>query len=162
LPIKQAVISPSALSLFYPELAIADCPRDHVAEELLGAHTVQNDFAEGHLANKLDPTGELLNNFEHLNNSRHLKPHQNTYVGVIGPLDPAVESPERVCARVLEVARFFPLQQLGATDDCGFAPFSGDVSTGRATSCARIHNRVQGTPMAGAILKAQQIKVAQS
>jgi len=80
-PLKQAVISPSALSLLYPEEAIPDYPRDLFIEDLLrehvtevrrclakGAHKVQIDFTEGRLAVKIDPTGRLLASFIDLNN----------------------------------------------------------------------------------------------
>jgi len=80
-PVKQAVISPSALSLLYPEQEIAGYPRQQFIDDLLaehekevrnclrlGAHKVQIDFTEGRLAVKLDPTGELLHSFIHLNN----------------------------------------------------------------------------------------------
>lgn len=80
-PLKQAVISPSALSLMYPPDDIAgysrqdfidDLLREHEAEIrrclALGAHKVQIDFTEGRLAVKLDPTGGLLNSFIGLNN----------------------------------------------------------------------------------------------
>ena len=185
----------------------------------LGAHSVQIDFTEGRLAYKLDPSGELLNSFVHLNNmalerfsaeerqrigvhtcpggdcdsthsadvdyaqllpslfelqagnffialaresdrlavlqmiGRYLKPSQMAYVGVIDPLDPVIETPEQVCERVLEAARFIPLRQLGTTDDCGFAPFSDDVSTSRETAFAKIRSRVLGTRMASALLQ---------
>jgi 5-methyltetrahydropteroyltriglutamate--homocysteine methyltransferase len=72
-PIKQAVISPSALSLLYPAEGLPDYPREQFIEDLLeehvaevrrclagGAHAVQIDFTDGRLAVKLDPTGELL------------------------------------------------------------------------------------------------------
>ncbi len=81
LPVKQAVISPSALSLFYPAQPIADYAREQFIEDLLaeheaeirgcfffGAHSVQVDFTEGRLACKLDPSGRLLANFVRLNN----------------------------------------------------------------------------------------------
>lgn len=81
MPLKQAVISPSALSLFYPEKPIPDYSRAEFIDDLLaeheneiraclrdGAHCVQIDFTEGRLAYKLDPTGALLNSFIHLNN----------------------------------------------------------------------------------------------
>src|SRR6185295_15118087 len=46
--------------------------REHEAEVRRclnkGAHKVQIDFTEGRLAIKLDPSGELLNSFIHLNN----------------------------------------------------------------------------------------------
>lgn len=80
-PLKQAVISPSALSLFYPVDPIPDYSRDEFLSDLLeqhasevreclalGAHTVQVDFTEGRLAYKLDPSGALLNSFVQLNN----------------------------------------------------------------------------------------------
>jgi 5-methyltetrahydropteroyltriglutamate--homocysteine methyltransferase len=81
LPIKQAVISPSALSLMYPAEGIEDYSRDQFIEDLLsqheqeirrcfdkGAYKVQIDFTEGRLAAKIDPTGNLLNSFIDLNN----------------------------------------------------------------------------------------------
>src|SRR3979411_2233422 len=80
-PVKQAVISPSALSLMYPAERIAGYSREQFIEDLLreheteirrclakGAHTVQVDFTEGRLAVKLDPSGQLLNSFIDLNN----------------------------------------------------------------------------------------------
>jgi 5-methyltetrahydropteroyltriglutamate--homocysteine methyltransferase len=81
LPIKQAVISPSALSLMYPADEIPSYPRDKFIEDLLreheteiracllkGAYNVQIDFTEGRFAVKIDPTGELLSRFIDLNN----------------------------------------------------------------------------------------------
>ena len=80
-PVKQAVISPSALSLMYPsepitgysrEQFIADLLREHETEVRnclrKGAHRVQVDFTEGRLAIKIDPSGELLHRFIDLNN----------------------------------------------------------------------------------------------
>jgi 5-methyltetrahydropteroyltriglutamate--homocysteine methyltransferase len=80
-PVKQAVISPSALSLMYPPEEIPGYPRDQFIDDLLrehetevrnclriGAHKVQIDFTEGRLAVKIDPSGDLLNSFIHLNN----------------------------------------------------------------------------------------------
>jgi 5-methyltetrahydropteroyltriglutamate--homocysteine methyltransferase len=79
-PVKQAVISPSALSLMYSE-TIPDYSREQFIEDLLnehgteirrclkkGAHKVQVDFTEGRLAVKIDPSGHLLNSFIDLNN----------------------------------------------------------------------------------------------
>lgn len=76
LPVKQAIISPSMLSLVYPpdgiesyshEEFIKDLTKQHVAEIRrcldLGAHTVQIDFTEARLSLKLDPSGELLESF---------------------------------------------------------------------------------------------------
>ena len=80
-PVKQAVISPSALSLMYPAEGIAGYPREDFIDDLLrehetevrrclqkGAHNVQVDFTEARLAVKLDPSGHLLNSFIELNN----------------------------------------------------------------------------------------------
>ena len=80
-PLKQAVISPSALSLMYPREEIPGYPREQFIVDLLrenetemraclgkGAHVVQVDFTEGRLAMKIDPTGHLLHSFIDLNN----------------------------------------------------------------------------------------------
>src|SRR5687767_4409877 len=69
LPVKQAVISPSALSLMYPADEIPGYPREQFIDDLLrehetevraclrqGDHCVQIDFTEGRLAVKIDPT----------------------------------------------------------------------------------------------------------
>ena len=81
LPVKQAVISPSALSLMYPADGMPDYSREEFIDDLLrehetevrrclqkGAHKVQIDFTEGRLAMKIDPTGMLLGSFIDLNN----------------------------------------------------------------------------------------------
>lgn len=78
----------------------------------------------------------------------HLRPEQRLYVGVIDVIDPAVESPETVCERVLTAANYIPHHQLGTTDDCGFSPFGDDVSTARETAFAKIRARVLGTALA--------------
>ena len=54
--------------------------------------------------------------------------------------------------RVLEAAEYIPLDQLGTTDDCGFAPFADDTSTARSTAFAKIKARVEGTKLAAAQL----------
>jgi 5-methyltetrahydropteroyltriglutamate--homocysteine methyltransferase len=226
-PLKQAVISPSALSLMYPPEDIPGYPRQQFIDDLLrehemeirrcfekGADKVQIDFTEARLAVKLDRTGELLNSFIGLNNlalsrftpreqqrigihtcpggdldsthsadvdyadllpslfelragnfyialagekdrgrvlkmiRQYLKPEQRAFVGVVSPIDPRVDTPEEVRDRVLEAAEYIPLEQLGTTDDCGFAPFSDDTSTTRKTAFAKIRARVQGTRLA--------------
>ena len=81
LPIKQAVISASALSLIYPAEGIVGYPREAFLDDLVreavqdirgclevGAHCVQIDFTEGRLAVKLDPSKGLLGEFIALNN----------------------------------------------------------------------------------------------
>lgn len=80
-PVKQAVISTSALSLMYPADGIPGYSREQFIHDLLreheleirrclerGAHAVQIDFTEGRLSMKVDPSGHLLNSFIDLNN----------------------------------------------------------------------------------------------
>ncbi len=52
---------------------------------------------------------------------------QVAFVGVVDPLNPEVETPEQIAADLVTAAKHIPLDQLGATDDCGFSPFSIDV-----------------------------------
>src|SRR5688500_6836556 len=227
LPLKQAVISPSALSLMYPADAIPGYSRDEFIDALIaehiaeirrcfasGAYKVQIDFTEGRLAVKLDPSGGLLHTFIDLNNlalsrltqaernrlgvhtcpggdrdsthsvdadyaellpglfelktgsfyvslagepdririlkviRHYLKPGQTVFVGVVAPIDPHVETPEEVRERILDAADYIPVDQLGTTDDCGFAPFSDDTSTTREKAFAKIKARVDGTKLA--------------
>jgi 5-methyltetrahydropteroyltriglutamate--homocysteine methyltransferase len=81
LPVKQPVISASALSLLYPGPGIPGYSRDAFLADLLketatdirqclahDAHNVQIDFTEARLSLKLDPSGGLLENFVALNN----------------------------------------------------------------------------------------------
>jgi len=80
-PLKQAVISASALSLLYPAAGLPRYSRDNFLADLLqeaerdirecldaGAVCVQVDFTEGRLALKLDPSAGLLKQFISLNN----------------------------------------------------------------------------------------------
>ncbi|MEV4441628.1 cobalamin-independent methionine synthase II family protein [Streptomyces sp. NPDC049577] len=80
-PVKQAVIAPSALSLLLPPGGIDGYSRDAFLDDLTaeaeadirgcldaGAHSVQLDFTEARLALKLDPSGGLLEQFIALNN----------------------------------------------------------------------------------------------
>ena len=83
---------------------------------------------------------------------RCMKPEQRIFVGVVAPIDPHVDTPEEVLDRVLEAAKYIPLEQLGTTDDCGFSPFSDDTSTPREVAFAKIRARVLGTEMATEIL----------
>lgn len=230
-PLKQAVISPSALSLMYPADDIPGYSRQEFVDDLLrehereirrcfekGADKVQIDFTEGRLAVKLDSSGALLSSFIGLNNlalsrfsaaerqrigihtcpggdrdsthsaevdyadllpslfelragnfyialagekdrvrvlkiiRQYLKPDQRAFVGVVSPIDPRVDTPEQVRDRVLEAAKYIPLERLGTTDDCGFSPFSDDTSTTRETAFAKIRARVEGTELAERIL----------
>jgi 5-methyltetrahydropteroyltriglutamate--homocysteine methyltransferase len=231
LPIKQAVISASALSLLYPASGIPGYSREAFTVDLIdeaevdirgaldgGAANVQIDFTEGRLSLKLDPSGNLLRSFVALNNqvlerftaeerlrigvhvcpggdhdSTHSadvdyarmlpdlfqmnvgrfylqmasepdkkrilqligqlrQPHHTLFVGVIDPINPAVETAAQVRDRVLEAASFLPVAQMGTTDDCGFAPFADDTSTGRDIAFQKIRARVEGTELAARAL----------
>ena len=79
----------------------------------------------------------------------------NCFVGVVSPIDPRVETAEEVRDRVLEAAKYIPIDQLGTTDDCGFSPFSDDTSTARETAFAKIRARVEGTQLAEKVLGIQ-------
>jgi 5-methyltetrahydropteroyltriglutamate--homocysteine methyltransferase len=96
-PVKQAVISASALSLMYPAEGIRDYTRARFIDDLLreheteirrcfgqGAHSVQVDFTEGRLAMKIDPSGLLLHSFIDLNNLvlARFSPDERQRIGV--------------------------------------------------------------------------------
>ncbi len=96
-PVKQAVIAASALSLLYPPDGIKGYSRDAFVEDLVresetdirrclekGAHNAQLDFTEGRLSVKLDPTKRLLNDFIALNNRvlDHFSPEERKRIGV--------------------------------------------------------------------------------
>jgi len=81
LPVKQAVIAASALSLIYPQDGVEGYGRQAFLDDLVdaceqdirrsldqGAHRVQIDFTEGRLSIKLDASGGLLRDFVALNN----------------------------------------------------------------------------------------------
>ncbi len=80
---------------------------------------------------------------------------QVAFIGVTDPLDPEVESPEQVAADLEEASRWIEKDQLGATDDCGFSPFSIDVKPkhgspdfAREVAMKKIKARVEGARMA--------------
>ena len=52
---------------------------------------------------------------------------QVCFIGVINPQNPRVETPQEVSDDLVRAARHIPKERLGATDDCGFSPFSIDV-----------------------------------
>jgi 5-methyltetrahydropteroyltriglutamate--homocysteine methyltransferase len=96
-PVKQAVISASALSLLYPQAGIDGYPRDEFLSDLCseaetdirrsldaGAHCVQIDFTEARLSLKLDPSGGLLHSFIDLNNAvlRRFSAEDRVRIGV--------------------------------------------------------------------------------
>lgn len=80
-PIKQAVISPSALSNVYPRATISGYSREQFLDDLVnevekdirlcleaGVDKIQMDFTEARLSLKIDPSGQLLQKFVQLNN----------------------------------------------------------------------------------------------
>ncbi len=96
-PVKQAVIAASALSLLYPQDGIDGYPQEAFLADLVreaaadirgaldrGAHSVQIDFTEGRLAVKLDPSGQLLRSFTDLNNRvlAEFSPEERQRIGV--------------------------------------------------------------------------------
>ena len=81
-----------------------------------------------------------------------MKPDQRIFIGVIDPIDPRIESQEKVRDRILEAAKYIPIEQLGTTDDCGFSPFCDDFSTSRDTAFEKIQARVLGTALASKMI----------
>ncbi|MCG8440457.1 MAG: hypothetical protein MI723_01490 [Caulobacterales bacterium] len=225
--VKQAVISPTALSLIYPDDGVEGYSRDTFLADLVdeaerdirsafdaGADVVQIDFTEGRLSAKIDPTLGLLREFVELintmlerfsdaerrcigihtcpgsdHNARHSgdvdykdllpdlfrikagrfyiqlaseperakvldlirrerRPSQLTFVGVIDPCDPQVETVDEVCRRVLEAMDALDGESVGACDDCGFSPFNDDVIMVRGVAFAKIKARVDGVALA--------------
>jgi methionine synthase II (cobalamin-independent) len=80
---------------------------------------------------------------------------QVAFIGVTNPLNPEIETPEQICEVLLEAAKYIPTDQLGATDDCGFSPFSIDVKPkhkgpdfAREVAFQKIANRVKGAKLA--------------
>jgi len=96
-PIKQAVISASALSLLYPAQELESYSRATFTADLIGeavadirrcldqgSDSVQIDFTEGRLSLRLDPSGSLLDTFIALNNQvlAHFTSEQRRRIGV--------------------------------------------------------------------------------
>ncbi|MDQ5832282.1 MAG: hypothetical protein M3550_04390 [Actinomycetota bacterium] len=80
---------------------------------------------------------------------------QVCFMGVINPLDPEVETPEQVRDDLVTAAKYIPVERLGATDDCGFSPFSRDVKPkhgspdfARDVAMQKISARLKGVEMA--------------
>ncbi|MDQ4071498.1 MAG: hypothetical protein M3088_01295, partial [Actinomycetota bacterium] len=80
---------------------------------------------------------------------------QVCFMGVINPLKPEVESPEDIKNELVTAAKYIPVERLGATDDCGFSPFSrdekprhGSPDFARDVAMQKISARLEGTRMA--------------
>lgn len=80
-PLKQAVIAPSALSLLYSKETMENYSREEFLNDLIdeaekdvrqcldaGVDKVQLDFAKSRLSLKMDPSGNLLQEFIDINN----------------------------------------------------------------------------------------------
>jgi methionine synthase II (cobalamin-independent) len=84
---------------------------------------------------------------------------QVCFMGVINPLSPDIETAEHVRDELLAAAAHIPPARLGATDDCGFSPFSRDLKPqhgspdfARDVAMQKISARLEGTRMASAQL----------
>jgi methionine synthase II (cobalamin-independent) len=80
---------------------------------------------------------------------------QVCFIGVIDPLNPEVETAEEVKDRLVTAAKYIPVERLGATDDCGFSPFSRDLKPAhgspdfaRDIAMQKISARVEGARLA--------------
>jgi methionine synthase II (cobalamin-independent) len=80
---------------------------------------------------------------------------QVCFMGVINPLSPEVETAEHVRDELLTAAKHIPVERLGATDDCGFSPFSrdekprhGSPDFARDVAMQKIAARLAGAAMA--------------
>ena len=80
---------------------------------------------------------------------------QVAFIGVINPQDPRVETPQEVCDDLMLASKHIPKERLGATDDCGFSPFSIDVKpkhgspdAARDIAFQKIAARMEGVGMA--------------
>jgi methionine synthase II (cobalamin-independent) len=84
---------------------------------------------------------------------------QVCFMGVINPLSPEVETAEHVKHELLTAAQYISIERLGATDDCGFSPFSRDVKPkhgspdfARDVAMQKISARLEGARLASAEL----------
>jgi methionine synthase II (cobalamin-independent) len=80
---------------------------------------------------------------------------QVAFIGVINPQNPRVETPQEVCDDLMLASKHIPKERLGATDDCGFSPFSIDVKpkhgspdAARDIAFQKIAARMEGVKMA--------------
>ena len=80
---------------------------------------------------------------------------QVCFMGVINPLTPEVETAEQVKNDLVTAAKYIPVERLGATDDCGFSPFSRDVKPkhgspdfARDVAMQKIAARLEGARLA--------------
>ncbi|KAF8699483.1 5-methyltetrahydropteroyltriglutamate-homocysteine S-methyltransferase, partial [Rhizoctonia solani] len=83
------------------------------------------------------------------------KTSQVAFIGVINPLNPTVETPEQVADALVVASKYISKDQLGATDDCGFSPFSidskpkhGSPDYARDVAFMKITARIKGAKIA--------------
>jgi methionine synthase II (cobalamin-independent) len=83
---------------------------------------------------------------------------QVCYIGVTNPQNPRVQSAQEICDTLVRASDFIPTERLGATDDCGFSPFSidekplhgsPDYARDVAFQRSRIESKVHGWPRIG-------------
>lgn len=82
----------------------------------------------------------------------HVKPGQRIFIGVTNPADPRIETAEDVKQCIMDAVKYIPPEQLGTTDDCGFAPYAVHAETTREQAFAKIRSRVAGTDLANDLL----------
>ena len=120
MPVKQAVIAASALSLIYPQDGVEGYGRDAFLDDLMdaceqdirrsldrGAYRVQIAFTEGRLSIKLDPSGGVLRDFVALASSS---------------ASPTTSAPGSACTPVLAGTRPPPTCSSGSTPTCDDTP----------------------------------------
>lgn len=81
---------------------------------------------------------------------------QMAYIGVTSTVDSRVETPEEIAQMLIAASKYIPVDQLGATDDCGFSPFcddkkpkhGGDPDYARDIAFQKIAARVKGARIA--------------
>ncbi|MGC0416103.1 5-methyltetrahydropteroyltriglutamate--homocysteine methyltransferase [Embleya sp. AB8] len=118
-PVKQAVVAPSTLSLLYPPQGVDGYSRDAFVKDVLneaekevrgcleaGAQKVQLDFEEARLSLKLDPSGGLLKDFIDLNDQllQRFAENERDRIGVhcgVGADQDSTHSLDVDCAELL-------------------------------------------------------------
>ncbi len=86
---------------------------------------------------------------------------QVCFMGVINPLSPEVETAEHVRDELVLAAEHIPVARLGATDDCGFSPFSRDLKPahGSPDFARDVAMEKIGARLAGARLASEKLGV---
>ncbi len=80
---------------------------------------------------------------------------QVCFMGVVNPLNPEVETAQQIRDELVLASKYIPVERLGATDDCGFSPFSRDVKPkhgspdfARDVAMQKIAARLEGARLA--------------